>query len=244
MAIYVSGKELLAAARTILTLQNMHQLGDQWNGEDLSIYSLDDRPLPLSHLPPTPSNRSSTNLAENSSPSIKRGYSDESAIHPANLKVNLKTPSIVSERPCSDTPGDPALTTTPGFRAAEAYVRPSPIYTIGKILSYGFDLRNCIFTLRIHSPTAAADSVPTEIFLPEVHFPRDRCEVVVSGGKWSISNDDGEYGGMIQVLKWWHREEEQSIKVTGVRSASKAILAGEDEAGYLDQCQQSNCSVM
>jgi hypothetical protein len=223
-------------------LQNRHNLGDEWNGEDLSIYSLDDRPLPLSHLPPTLSNKSSTNLAENSSPSIKRGYSDESAINPANLKVNLKTPSIVSVSSSSDTPRDPALTAVPGFRAAEAYVRPSSIYTIGKILSYGFDLRNCIFTLRLESPTAATESLATEIFLPEVHFPRDRCEVVVSGGKWSISSD-GESDGMIQVLKWWHREGEQTLKVTGVRSASQAILASEEE-GYLDQCQQSKCGVM
>jgi hypothetical protein len=67
---------------------------------------------------------------------------------------------------------------------------------------------------------------------------------VVSGGKWSHSDEDGGNGYMIQVLKWWHREGEQSIKVTGVRSASQAILAGEDEAGYLDQCQESKCSVM
>jgi hypothetical protein len=67
---------------------------------------------------------------------------------------------------------------------------------------------------------------------------------MVSGGKWSISNDDGEGGGVIQILKWWHREGEQTLKVTGVRSASQAILAGEEEAGYLDQCQQTKCSVM
>jgi hypothetical protein len=175
---------------------------------------------------------------------LKRGYSDESTIQPANLKANLKTPSIVLERPSSDNPKDPTLTAVPGYRAAEAYVRPSPVYTIGKILSYGFDLRYCIFTLSLQSSTAATDSIPTEIFLPQVHFPRDRCEVVVSGGKWSISDEDGGNGYMIQVLKWWHREGEQSIKVTGVRSASQAILAGEDEAGYLDQCQESKCSVM
>jgi hypothetical protein len=93
---------------------------------------------------------------------------------------------------------------------------------------------------------------PTEIFLPEFHFPRDRCDVVVSGGRWSISNDDsggiigeatGTGTGMIQVLKWWHAKGEQSIKVQGVPNRSMA-LAGEEEAGYLDQCQPSKCSVM
>ena len=66
---------------------------------------------------------------------------------------------------------------------------------------------------------------------------------MVSGGRWSISSHGGESGSMIQVLKWWHREGEQMLKVTGVRSASQAILASEEE-GYLEQCQQSKCTVM
>lgn len=217
--------------------QNKHHLGDQWNGEDLSIFSLDDRPLPLSPIPPTPFDGSTTTLE--AGPSTKKDFSDESAINPGNLKANLKTPSISSE--ATNTPAE--LTNAPGFRAAEAYVRPSPLATVGKILNSGFDLRNCVFTLRLHAHKAGSEETPTEIFLPEFHFPKDKCDVEVSGGKWTISTDD-EDGGMIQKLRWWHMEGEQFIKVKGVQRRQNMRLGKEEEEGYLDQCQQTKCTVM
>lgn len=211
-------------------------MGDQWNGEDLSIFSVDDRPLPLSPVPPTPNNDSTTTLE---GPSTKKGFSDESTVNPGNLKAKLKTPSISSE--ATDKP--PELTNAPGFRAAEAYVRPSPISTVGKILNHGFDLRNCIFTLRLHAHQAGTEDHPTEIFLPEFHFPKDRCEVEVTGGKWTISTDDAD-GGLIQRLRWWHVDGEHSIRVKGVQRRQNMMLGKEEEEGYLDQCQQTKCSVM
>merc|ERR1711964_840488 len=221
--------------------ENKHHLGDQWNGEDLSIFSLDDQPLPLSPIPPTPSNGSSTSLVHKAGPMSKKAFSDESAVNPGNLKDKLKTPSISSEAKASDSP--PELTSAPGYRAAEAYVRPSPISTVGKILKSGFDLRNCIFTFTLHAHKPSTEEKPTEIFLPEFHFPKDKCEIIVSAGKWTITTDD-EDGGMIQKLRWWHVEGEHSIKVTGVQRRQNMALGREEEEGYLDQCQQSKCSVM
>ncbi|KAL3426142.1 glycosyl hydrolase [Phlyctema vagabunda] len=219
--------------------QNKHQLGDQWNGEDLSIFSLDDRPLPLSPLPPSPTNESSASLVQKEGPNTKKEFSDESTVTPGNLKASLRTPSISSEQ----SGVTPELTNAPGFRAAEAYVRPSPIATVGTILESGFDLRNCIFTLKISTLKAGSEDTPTEIFLPEFHFPKDKCDVEVSSGKWSISTDDSD-GGMIQKLRWWHVEGEHSIKVTGVQRRQNMALGKEEEEGYLDQCQQTKCSVM
>lgn len=216
-------------------VQNRHHLGDQWNGEDLSIFSLDDRPLPLSPIPPTPTNGSTVTLE---GPNTKRENSDESTVNPGNLKASLKTPSISSK--LTDAP--PELTNSPGFRAAEAYVRPSAIATVGKIQSHGFDLRNCVFNLRLRAHKAGLEDTPTEIFLPEFHFPKDKCEIEVSSGKWTISTDDTD-GCMIQRLRWWHVEGDHTIKVTGVRRQNMA-LGRDEEEGYLDQCQQSKCSVM
>jgi hypothetical protein len=85
------------------------------------------------------------------------------------------------------------------------------------------------------------DETPTEIFLPEFHFPQDKCEVEVSAGKWAIATDDRD-GGLIQKLKWWHLKGEHTIKVTGLRRAQQLGL--DEEEGYLDQCQQNNCSIM
>ncbi|EDN97342.1 hypothetical protein SS1G_11867 [Sclerotinia sclerotiorum 1980 UF-70] len=165
---------------------------------------------------------------------------DESTVNPGNLKAALRTPSISSKQ--TDSP--PELTNSPGYRAAEAYVRPSPIATVGKILNYGFDLRSCIFTFRLHAGEAASEEAPTEISLPEFHFPKDKCEVEVSAGKWTISTDD-EDGGMIQRLRWWHGEGEQSIKITGVMRRQNVKLGKPEEEGYYEQCQQTkSCQLM
>lgn len=99
----------------------------------------------------------------------------------------------------------------------------------------------------------------TEVFLPEYHFPRDRCEVEVSGGKWSISSDAVDKGvasgsaavavvgdgSTIQVLRWWHGKDEQWVRVKGVPSSRQATREG-DEVGYLEQCApgQGRCTLM
>ncbi|CAK7201859.1 hypothetical protein SEUCBS139899_004574 [Sporothrix eucalyptigena] len=104
----------------------------------------------------------------------KRGDVDQDdTVNPTNIKRVLTSPSI-SSRPNS-TNGvnnnqsngngannggnnassgvlvneDPELTGVPGLRAAEAYVRPSPIATSGEIVQYGFDLRQAEFNLKI-----------------------------------------------------------------------------------------------
>jgi hypothetical protein len=168
---------------------------------------------------------------------INRELSAELNVNPGNLRQNLKTPSISSKT----AEEAPELRNAPGFRAAEAYVRPSPIATVGKILHSGFDLRNSIFSFGLHAHEAGKEHAPTEIFLPEFHFPKEQCEVEVTAGKWTISTDESD-GHMIQRLRWWHVEGEHHIKVTGQKR--QYALGKEDEEGYLDQCQQSKCSVM
>ena len=178
---------------------------------------------------------------DRSSPAFSESRSgNNSPVSPRNLRSTLATTSISSQR--SSTPAE--LGSNPGFRAAEAYVRPSPIATVGNLESYGFDLRNAIFTLTLDSDVAATDNVPTEIFLPEYHFPRDKCSVEVSGGKWSISVDDQD-GGLIQRLRWWHAEGKQSLTVQGVkRRQGMALGKEEEEAGYLEQCVKSRCIII
>lgn len=205
----------------------------------MSIFSLDDRPFPLSSTVPTPSNESTASLIPQAGANTRKLNPDKSAVNPGNLRDKLRTPSITSR--VTDVP---ELTSTPGFRAAEAYVRPSPIITVGTILNYGFDLRNCTFTLRLHADGAVSEDCTTEICLPEFHFPKDRCEVKVTSGKWTISTGDAD-GGLVQRLKWWHLEGEQTIKVTGVRRTQATMLGEDEDESYLEQCQESSkCSVM
>ena len=229
--------------------QNDHERGDQWNGEDLSIVSGDDKLLPLSPLPRTPDlNQSTPSLllkppTTASSGQQKKELSDDNSITPANIKRTLTNPSISSEM----TSRQPELTANPGYRAAEAYVRPAPVTTAGLIKNYTFDLKRCQFSMTITARREAGTEAPTVVFLPEFHFPKDACVVEVSSGKWEISSDEDETA-LLQRLRWWHGEGEQTLIVTGVaRKVNGDGVVATEEAGYYEQCNQGgwgNCVLM
>jgi hypothetical protein len=243
----------------LLTTQNDHQWGDQWNGEDLSIYSLDDCDLPLSPFAQQPPGIS----ASGSTTSLTRAAA---AVDPSNLHRTLSTPPI-SPVPSST---DPDIASG-GYRAAEASMRAAPIYTCGTLTSHTFDLRNCIFTMALNCGRDAApaasdsksavsskgtgssnsssepdDGAPTEIFLPEFHFPADATQVEVSSGRWTISIDGADSGrGLVQRLRWWHGPGDQNIKVTGVkRRLGFALGKDEEEESYWELCRRTACVIM
>ncbi|KAL0939710.1 glycosyl hydrolase [Colletotrichum truncatum] len=221
----------------VYVAKNTHQHGDLWNGEDLSVFSLDDKTLPMSPLPRDPESNQSSDKPRTS---MSRDVPDESTVTPENLQRTITNPSISTE-----PTKDPTITNAPGLRAAEAFVRPSPFLVAGKVLQSGFDLRNCQFTLKLKAPAPPAENAPTEVFLPDFHFPQDHCHVEVSSGKWAISMDDDE-GPLVQKLKWWHGDGEQTLKVTGLVRQHNVTEGSEEDMGYLEQCQRNyaNCSVM
>ncbi|KAF4854239.1 putative glycosyl hydrolase [Colletotrichum siamense] len=221
----------------VYVAKNTHQHGDLWNGEDLSVFSLDDKTLPMSPLPRSPEPRQS---AENPRTSISRDVPDETKVTPDNLQRTITNPSISTE-----PTKDPTITNAPGLRAAEAFVRPSPVVVSGDVLQYGFDLRSCTFNLKLKAAAPPSDPAPTVVFLPEFHFPQDNCQVEVSSGKWAISMDDDE-GPLVQKLKWWHGDGEQTLKVSGLVRQHNVAEGSEEDMGYLEQCQKNyaNCSVM
>lgn len=207
-------------------VQNDHQWGDQWNGEDLSIYSGDDLELPTAaHLPSH--NPHSPAYSENQS------SREEQEVEPHNLKHALKSPSITS---------DPSQPQKQGYRAAEAYIRPSPIYVNGRLVHHVFDLKNCTFTMSLTAKVAAAPDAPTEIYLPEFHFPEASTVVAVSGGKWEIDCQEIQ-SFKIQCLRWWHADGEQDIKVEGVKH-KPGEFANLEEITYLEHCQRGPCVMM
>lgn len=130
-----------------------------------------------------------------------------------------------------------------GLRAAEAFIRPTPVAVHGDMSSFGFDLQNCTFKLSLSAPSSTSEEVPTVIFLPEFHFPTGQTTVEVSGGKWTISTEESS-GALQQLLRWWHAEGDQNITVKGVVRKQGAPLGTEEDEGYLQQCQRQMCSVM
>ncbi|KZZ94414.1 Glycoside hydrolase, superfamily [Moelleriella libera RCEF 2490] len=241
----VEGSQIEGHCLWVYTVTNDHERGDQWNGEDLSICSIDDKLPPLSPLPKgTAANQSTTSLLKLSTIN-NRDLGDDESVTPGNLSRTLTTPSIHSNLSARD----PEMTNAPGYRAAEAFIRPTPTVVAGSVLSTGFDLRRCVYDLKISAPKAANADGPTVLFLPEYHFPKDQCEVTVSAGKWELGSDDDE-GPVLQRLKWWHPEGEQTLNVQGVVRKHNVPEGSSDEAGYLEQCQQGygfnfgNCTLM
>lgn len=229
-------------------LQNNHKWGDLWNGEDLSIFSLDDAPPPLS-VSSISNGLKSVNKSNFSVDIASSNFSQSQATEP-----NLISPSSISRAlstpPISSAPSDTLaeLGSKPGFRAAEAFIRPSPIYTAGTLQSTGFDLRNGMFTLSLIHKSSPATSLadnntfPTEIFLPQYHFPSEEIDIKVSSGKWSISFENGTAG--FQILRWWHGSGKQNLSVKGARRQVSSTVR-EDEEGYFAQCSQATqCGVM
>jgi hypothetical protein len=210
---------------------NNHYWGDQWNGEDLSIFSQDDKPVPSSAFSPSAS-RASLDMT---SPSYSSAQStDILSINPANIKKTLSSEDMTSKSADGDVRG---------LRAAEAFIRPTPVATHGDISSFGFDLRNCIFKLALSAPSSTSESAPTTVFLPEFHFPQGQTNVDVSGGKWTIKVEETN-GTVQQILRWWHAEGDQRITVKGVVRKQGTALGTEEDEGYLKQCQKQACMVM
>ncbi|RCI11556.1 hypothetical protein L249_7568 [Ophiocordyceps polyrhachis-furcata BCC 54312] len=228
----VEGSQIEGHCLWLYCVGNNHERGDNWNGEDLSICSVDDKLPPQSPMGP--------------SATTGDGGGDDEAVTPNNLQRALTNPSISTGPPSMK---DPELTNAPGYRAAEAFIRPTPTAVAGDVISSGFDLRRCVYELRVRAAKAPADEAPTVVFLPEFHFSTERCEVTVSSGKWEISStDDG--GARMQRLRWWHTEGDQRLTVRGLVRKLNTPQGSAEEMGYLEQCQQmymnmgGNCSVM
>ncbi|KAJ8611224.1 hypothetical protein MRB53_038068 [Persea americana] len=163
---------------------NSHFWGDNWNGEDLSIYSAEDRQLPVSGYA---SNNNSKPSLDRNNPSYSESSSEANApATPGSIKKTLSVDEMVPSTRLSLTSADPDVKA--GFRGAEAYVRAAPIAVHGAIESYSFDLRHCTFTLALTAASSTPQDFPTEVFLPEYHFPQSgqRTSVEVSGGRWEI----------------------------------------------------------
>ena len=212
----IEGSGVAGLTWWVYTATSNHFWGDNWNGEDLSIYCSEDRPLPSS------------------------SYAPSSGAKPLGVAATVSSVQQTSTL-TSDV--------TAGFRAAEAYIRPTPIFTHGKIESYGFDLKSCTFNLCFTAPSSTPSDLPTEVFLPDFHFPQlnQQTSVEVSGGKWQIKVIETEEGAPQQIFQWWHGEGEQKCTIKGVRrKLGQGIEEDAPEDNYLETYLQmgKNCTIM
>lgn len=101
-----------------------------------------------------------------------------------------------------------------GGRALEAVVRPYPVAVAGEPLSFQFDLKRRIFELEVKADPSL--QVPTEIYVPRLHYPRG-VQVQVSGGQVSLQLDK-------QRLLWTHGASggRQSLRLTPGKTLQQA----------------------
>lgn len=201
------------------TASNSHQWGDQWNGEDLSIFSTDDQPLPMT---------SASLSGGSSSASLDTDASSLASRDPK--KEQLRLLNRVDDPEAGH------------FRAAQAYIRPTPVATHGDLQSHLFDLRANKFMMEVTAQTPASDDAPSEIFLPTFHFERGQFDVQTSGGRWDLDVDDTE-GTLTQRLRWWNPAGNHSLTVKASSRRTGLSLGKAEDEGWIDLCMDK-CQVM
>ena len=95
--------------------------------------------------------------------------------------------------------------------------------------------------MSVAASKATSKDAPTEIFLPDLHFPGHGTEVEISSGQWTIGLDEATQVP-VQKLKWWYGKGRQTLTVKGVVRRNGFTPSGDDE-GYLNQYWQGGCSV-
>lgn len=137
---------------------NSHRWGDNWNGEDLSLWSADDqRPDPTSYRPyqmrDSPAT-STTALMQSPSMASSRTLAAPT-FTPKGIQSGVEvTPKLILD----------------GARVVAAICRPYPVATVGVPERIDFDIKSTTFKLSVRvSPQDSAGQV-TEIYVPFVHY--------------------------------------------------------------------------
>ncbi|KAK9478127.1 glycoside hydrolase superfamily [Lipomyces japonicus] len=126
------------------------------------------------------------------------------------------TSSLFSAKRYFETSSD--VTDTVGARAVEAFARAFPLVTVGIPQSYSFDIKTATFKLELYGDGGSDDSLPTEIFVPDFHYPNGDVQIAITSGRWELDRSR-------QVLYWWHEPGKQQIEIVGIRGEQKTVPA-------------------
>lgn len=181
------GTNLLSYTLWTYCPDNTHAWGDGWNGEDLSVWSLDDASNTEQIQAEAMSRQgSSATLSDQQKPLSKKTSAQESVIirslskddEPQRVRRSILVPPSV-------------LPLVNGTRAAPAFYRPYPIATAGKPISIDFDIPSATFRLVLEldgDDGFPYNGEPTEIFVPLVHYAQDDGLAGLMAGASTISS--------------------------------------------------------
>lgn len=183
-----------------------HPWGDGWNMEDLSLWCSDDLRageadrVPALRIPSKTSIGSlaparASSLTISTLPAYSAPYASSSASVEEGEAMQYESASLLSFL-------------TNGARAVRAFCRPWPIAVVGTPTNIQFDISKATFrlTLKVNAEDIPVDddddlvpgkeglckgnSLPTEIFLPLVHFASDACLSKALGSNAQDQVDD------------------------------------------------------
>ena len=161
---------------------NNHEWGDGWNGEDLSIWSKDDK--------------HSIDNYYNNSKNNDFNYGDSNSLIP--LMGSLRTASnssssITNSQLSSDNSSgsnNNKFKLIDGCRAPQSFIRPYIEYSNGKVIYMDYDIKLKKFTGKISLSKSTVNRIidkPTEIFIPRALFMNPI--VKVTKGDYIIDNN-------------------------------------------------------
>ncbi|ODO09259.1 hypothetical protein I350_02859 [Cryptococcus amylolentus CBS 6273] len=140
---------------------NVHEWGDNWNGEDLSLWSPDnvekrgyqDSPRPGT---PLPTQGSSDFTASSATLAVSSSDNNKSLASRVNLQTGDIPPSLILS----------------GARASAAFCRPFPVASVGTPEKIDFDIASTRFTysVRVRADDLANDQIYTELYIPFIHY--------------------------------------------------------------------------
>lgn len=200
------GNNVLSYALWTYCPDNSHQWGDDWNGEDLSIWSNDDVKSNDQLDPSSLLSQSSKSRLRSTSHLSRTGSASSSTINLPGLascssdsaaKVSYNAPSLLN-----------------GSRAAAAFCRPFPVASIGKPASIEFDIKTSEFTFAVDVTAAElqehdADVVPTEIYLPFLHYGADEVAAAASGNFGNTRSKALGSSTAARSARWSRLQEER-----------------------------------
>jgi hypothetical protein len=212
------GKNLLSYTVWTYCPNNTHEWGDDWNGEDLSLWSRNDvKSADPDDTLATPRSRKSSSAS-----------SSQSATKPMASLTSLSSSSRSSTNLPELVPGDgeynaPSLLN--GLRAASAFCRPFPVATVGTPASIEFDMKSSQFEYVVDVTAAELQhGLPTEIYLPFLHYGAHDVAAAASGDRGNRRKSSGAASDK------WARKQERKLRSADSLSSSRSSITDSPSA--------------
>ena len=213
---------------------NSHEWGDDWNGEDLSIWSRDD----VKGAEPEGSDATVQRRKSASSSTSSARSKPLSGLTPLSSGLTSRSSINLPEL----VPGDGeynAPNLLNGSRAAAAFCRPFPVATVGTPASIDFDIKSSEFNYALDVTGAELDKVglATEIYLPFLHYGADDVAAAASGDLGNRRDKNGP------ATQRWARKQEQKIRSEDSLASSNSSLKS-SESSSVDDASSSSASTV